>query len=502
MSMDVSLNRIIIVLICCGLTACTVGPNFHSPAAPKTRSYTANATPTRTVSIAAAGQVGQAQLIQFGRDIPANWWTLFHSKAINALISKGLAHSPNLTAAQATLREAQQNLKSKVGSLLFPSVSLDTIAERVKSNKLGLTSSSNSSSTPPGTTYSLYYATVPVRYTLDLFGGSRREIEEYRAKVDFARYALMAAYLTLTSNIVTTALTVATLEAEKQEIIALIRETQQQTDIVRQQFYQGGVARENVLIQETSLAQTKAELPPIELELAQARHSLAVLVGALPSQIHLPPLYLSDLRLPKHLPLSLPSTLVKQRPDVQEAEANLHVASAAIGVATAALFPRISLSAKPGFSALAINKLFESGSYAWALAAEMTQTLFQGGSLLAAKKAAIASYKYYLAEYKETVLTAFQNVADSLRALEIDARNFKQEFIAEQNAKYNYEIIRKSFKEGGSNYLELLTAQQQYQTTKVTRLKAEGQRYTDTVALFQSLGGGWWNSKEMYEKRN
>ncbi|WP_423064089.1 efflux transporter outer membrane subunit [Candidiatus Paracoxiella cheracis] len=494
------------------LVGCEVGPDFHSPAPPKTTSYTKLPLPKITASVPEAGNPGKAQYLKLGQDIPAQWWHLFHSPAINALIRTGLANSPTLASALATLHQSQQLLRATIGNLLFPSIDLEALAERTRTSSLGFGVSSGSSAlgnaantnTVGGNTpsvFSLYYTAATVSYTLDIWGGLRRQVEAMRAQVDLARYQLIAAYLSLTSNIVTTAITVATLQEEIHATRELIKETAQQLQIVKEQLKLGGASAEDVLIQETQLSQTEALLPPLQVQLAQARHALAVLVGQLPSQSHLPVLQLNLVNLPAKIPISVPSKLINHRPDVQQAEALLHEASANIGVATANLLPQINLSAGYGYLSTSLNTLFTPTNNLWSLAADLLQPIFHGTALIAQRRAAIDAFEAACQQYQETVLTAFQNVADALRALEIDAREYKAQQKAEISARSTYIVTKNRFKLGGKNYLDVLIAEQAYQKTRINRIKAEGQRFNDTAALFQALGGGWWNVKEYYGKQ-
>ena len=506
-----SIGFIIIITASLVLVACKVGPDFHSPPPPKTSSYTKFPMPRKTVSVPGAGNAGKVQYLNFGQDIPEKWWTLFHSPAINALIRTGLVNSPTLASALATLHEAEQILKATIGNLLFPSLDLQALAERTRTPNFGFgqgsLSGTNENSSIAGSTqfpgvtptvFSIYNTAINASYTLDLFGGLRRQVEATRAQVDFARYELIAAYLSLTSNIVTTAVTVATLQAEVHATHELIRESADQLKIVREQLFLGGASEEDVLTQTTQLAQTEALLPPLRVQLAQARHALAVLVGELPSQSHLPKLNLAALNLPRQIPISLPSKLVRQRPDVQQAEALLHEASANIGVATANLLPQITLSGSYGYLSTTLNTLFTPAHTVWSLVAELMQPIFHGGALIAQRRADIAAFKAAYAQYRQTVLQAFQNVADALRALQIDAVEFKAQRKAEISARATYVVTQKRFKLGGQNYLNVLVAEEAYQTAKINRIKAQGQRYNDTAELFQALGGGWWHLKGDY----
>jgi len=456
-----------------------VGPNFHTPASPPTQHYTKNPLPEKTV--------GQSQHFNMGKDIPAEWWTLFHSPELNDLIRAGLANSPNLAAARATLRQAHETLNAQVGSLLLPTVNAQVAGDRSLAS--GLAFAGNNSST----LFNVYNTSVNVSYLLDIFGGSRREIESVRAQVDYEQYELIAAYLTLTSNIVTTTITLASLQAQIEATHELVQLQEKQLTIIKKQYQLGGASETNVLAQQTQLAQTQAFLPPLEKSMAQSRHALAVLIGSLPSETVLPRFNLNSFKLPRSLPVSLPSTLTQQRPDVRASEALLHSASAQVGVATANLFPQITLTGNYGWLADAPSNLFKPTTNVWGFGSQLLQPLFQGGALQAQKRAAIAAYEQALAQYHQTVLQAFQNVADTLRALELDAKTLRADRKAENAAKNTFVIIQKQLRLGGVSYLDLLNANMQYQQTRINRIQAEALRFADTAALFQALGGGWWN---------
>lgn len=469
------------------LIGCMVGPNFRSPPLPPVTSYTKSPLPKKTVRIYEAGKAGKAQYLLSGQDIPAEWWMLFHSKEVNKLVECGLANSPNLAAAEATLKQAQETLNAQIGNLLFPAVTAQVGGMRQRFSESTIGGGNNSN------LFNLFNASINVSYTLDVFGGSRRQIEALCAQVDYNHYLLIASYLSLTSNIVTTAVTIASLQAQITATQHLIDAEKKQLVIIEKQLQLGGVSSENVLSQQTLLAQTRALLPPLEKNLAQSRHALAVLIGFFPSQSELPKINLDKLNLPAHLPLSLPSKLVCQRPDVQAQEALLHAASAQIGVATANLFPQFTLTGNYGWISTVPNQLLSITTNTWAYGGQLLQPLFKGGSLLAQRRAAIDAYVAADAKYRQTVLQAFQNVADSLHALHDDARAFRAQKQAEVAALRTFNLTQKQYRLGATSYLSLLNAEEKYQQTTINRIQAQAARYTDTVALFQSLGGGWWN---------
>lgn len=461
-----------------------VGPDFQQPAAPAAKRYTEKPLSSKTEGVTGTGSVGQPQQFVNGQDIPAQWWTLFRSTELDNLIKVGLNNSPNLAAAKARLIQAQENLNAQVGSTLFPAVDASLAKQR---------SREADPITEATQAFTLYNASVNVSYTLDIFGGSRRAVEALASHVDYEKFQMEAAYLTLTSNIVTTAVTVASLQAQIQATQDLIRSQQEQLTIVEKQFRLGGISNTDVLAQQTQLAQTRATLPALEKSFAQARNALAVLVGAFPSEIELPTFKLDKLQLPIQLPVSLPSVLVRQRPDVRAAEALLHKASAEVGVATANLLPKFTLTGSYGFASDKTSTLFDSTNALWSIGSQLLQPIFRGGSLQAQRRSAVAAYDEAAANYKQTVLQSFQNVADSLRVLETDAQALKAQKQAEDAAQTTLVLTQKQFRLGGVSYLNLLNAQRQYQQARINRIQAQAARYTDTAALFQALGGGWWN---------
>jgi NodT family efflux transporter outer membrane factor (OMF) lipoprotein len=467
------------------LVGCAVGPNFSPPQAPVTGSYTATALPEKTAG--APGSGGASQRFIPGQDIPGEWWTVFHSEALDRLIRQALADSPTLALAQARILEAQENRRAQFGAL-SPSVDANLSASRQKTSgaQFGQPDTTNGA-------FTLINASVNVSYTLDLFGGTRRQLEALESQIEYQQFQLEGAHLTLTSTIVVTAVKEASLRSQiraTREIEAL---QEKQLAVVERRFELGGVSLPDVLAQRTQLAQTRTTLPPLERDLEQTRHQLAVLVGKLPSEAVLPEFDLDGLRLPEDLPVSLPSSLVRQRPDIRAAEALLHAASARVGVATAKLYPQITLTGGFGSMAATPGSLFDGASTIWSLGAGLLQPLFNGGTLSAQQRAAAAAYDQAVAQYRETVLGSFQTVADVLRALEADARTLKAQTETEAIAGESLELARKQFQLGAVNYLTLLNAQRQYQEARIGIVRAQAARFADTAALFQALGGGWWN---------
>lgn len=483
--MDVSyLKGIFCGILCIGVVGCAVGPDFYPLPPPCVTRYTMQPLPQKTAATPGVTG-GKSQTLAYNEAIPALWWNLFHSPELDRLIRLGLANNPSLTAAQAAIRVAQQNLRAGEGAF-FPSVNLNGAMSRQRQTGINFGA--------PGigaNIFNVYTTSVNASYLLDIFGGIRRQVEALGAQVDFQVYEWQATYLTLTSNIVISAIN----EAALRELITatqhLIKVQTQQVEILKNQYQLGGVSLVEVSTIESQLGQTRATLPPLQKQLAQTRDALAVLVGALPSRIQLPKFYLHHLVLPKSLPLSVPSALVEQRPDVQAAQALVHAASAQIGVATANMLPQITLVAGYGWSAPEINQLFQTSTSFWNYAAQLAQPIFQGGTLLAKRRAAIAAYDEALAKYQQTVLQAFQDVADALEAVHADAKTLQAEAVAERAAQETLYLTQQQFDLGAVNSIALLIANSQYQQTLINRIRAEADRYKDSAALLQALGGTW-----------
>ena len=479
------------VSIGAALAACTVGPDFHAPAPPTiadaSHPYTDSALPARTASAPVTG--GASQRFVDGEDIPALWWQVFHSPALDALVREALAHSPTLASAQAALRAAQESYNAQAGATQVPNVDAQFSASRQKT-------ALDTGGVPAGTVYNVFDVAANVSYTLDVFGGNRRELEALQSAVDYQRYQVEATYVSLTSNVVARAIQEASLRAQlaaTRDVVATARKT---LDILSKQVELGAVARGAILLQQTQIAQAEAVIPPLERNLVQTRHRLSLLVGRLPGEGGLPTFDLETLQLPETLPVSVPSQLVQQRPDIRAAEALLHAASARVGVATAALYPRITLTGQVSRESFKLDQLFSTGTTGWTLAGGILQPIFNGGALQANKRGAIAAFDQAQWEYRQTVLVAFTGVADALRALEIDATGLEATARAEQYARDSVALIDRQFRLGGVSALAALEAQRSWLQTKVTLAQAQGARLADTAALFQALGGGWWNAGE------
>jgi len=470
-------------------TACVVGPRFKKPVAPDVSGYTPSPITATTATPNVTG--GEAQLLVPGRDIPGDWWTLFHSKPLNDLIERSLKANPDLKAAQAALLVARENTLAQRGAY-YPSVSGGFSATRAKT--------SNELSPVPNASlfeYSLFTPEVSVSYTPDVFGLNRRTVESLKAQQEQARFALAAANITLSSNVAAAAIQEASLRAQIASTLELIKINSDMLEILRKQYAKGYASELDVAAQESQLAQTAATLPPLLKQLAQQRDLLAVLSGGFPDKDLAEKFELSSLQLPQELPLSLPSKLVEQRPDVRQAEENLHSASALIGVARANRLPSFNLTGDIGSMALAFGNIFAAGNGFRDVTASVTQPIFQGGTLMHRERAARAAYVQADEQYYSTVLTAFQNVADTLNALQQDADGLKAAAAAKDAAAVTLNLAKKQFQAGYVNYLSLLSAEQTYQQAVITLAQAQGNRYADTAALFQALGGGWWNRSDV-----
>jgi NodT family efflux transporter outer membrane factor (OMF) lipoprotein len=480
-----SLRPIALAVACC-LGGCAAGPDFVKPAPPATDRYVADL-PAATV--AAAGADGAAQRYVAGLDLPGQWWALFRSPALNRLVEAALRANPRLPAAEAALRQAGEAVRAQRG-LYFPQVQVGIAPTRQRTP----TGTLASNLTSGDSLYNLVTAQVSVVYVPDVFGLNRRSVESLEAQADVQRAQLAATYVTLTTNLVQAAIQEASLRgqiAATGEIVALQQES---LAIFRKQFALGAIAYTDVSAQETALAQARAAVPALKKQLAIQRDLIAALAGRMPFDEPGETFELAGLELPRELPLGVPARLVERRPDVRAAEAALRSASAQIGVAAANALPQTAITASWGGAATELASMFSSGNIFWGLGAGIAQTLFSGGTLQARKRGAEAAFDQAAAQYRGTVIGAFQNVADSLRALQYDAESLEALSVAERAAAQNLDLVRKGVELGAQSPLSLLIAQQALQQTRLAVVQARASRYADTVALFQSLGGGWWDS--------
>lgn len=456
---------------------CAVGPNFKPAAAPDADRYLPG-------KLASPG----GQHFATGADVSARWWSAFHSTPLDNLIKQAVEHNPTLQAAEDAIKIAQYNAAAQRG-LFFPQI---TGGSTSSDNLIA-----NPGQVPPIPTqgaqseFTLVTHELTISYVPDIWGANVRAVENLDAVAEQQLFQLDAAYLALTSNVVTAAIQEASLRGQIAATQRIVNIERHLLDILKRQFSLGQVAQADVLAQDAALAQSEQLLPPLEKQLAQQRDLLTALAGQLSADEIDQTFDLGHLKLPTNLPVSLPSRLVDQRPDVRAAEANMHSASALVGVAIAARLPNVTLSANGGSTSYTLAQSFASGTGFYTLSAGVTQPIFDGFTLYNKQKAAEAGLDQADAQYRATVITAFQNVADALRALQADARAMTAAVRAETAAKASLDIVQTQLNAGQVNQLAVLNAQQTYLTASVSRVQAEANRLSDTAALFMALGGGW-----------
>jgi NodT family efflux transporter outer membrane factor (OMF) lipoprotein len=505
-------RSLLLAVISAAITSgCAVGPRWRAPQAPAGAGYSPTSLPESSASTQVRG--GEAQHLVAGRDIPFEWWELFQSPALNSLIERAFKANPNITAARAALVQAQELVRAQRG-FYFPTVAAVFQAERHK-----ISGNTNASSTigvqgnglnklpeipevyPSSYPYNLpsyytfYTAELTVGFVPDVFGGNRRQVESLAAQADAQRFALEATYITLASNVVAAAIQEASVRAQIEATRQIIEADKKSLQILRDQLRLGFAMRIDVAAQEAALAQAETLLPPLQRQFEQTRDLIRALVGSLPNEAD-ETFGFEELQLPPQLPVSLPAKIIEQRPDVRAAEAQLHAANAQVGVAVAAMLPQFSITGQYGGAATQIPQMFSHGGPFWNLFGDVSQPVSQGGTLLHTKRAASAALKEAASQYQSTVIAAYQNVADTLHASLSDADALAADVDAESSAKVTYDLTRRQMEAGYVNYLTLLTAETAYQQALLTRVQAQATRYGDTVALFQALGGGWWNRKE------
>jgi len=481
--------RIAVGVLIAGLTACAVGPNFKRPAPPQATTYGSAPMAGKTASSERVG--GDSQRFVAGMDIPSEWWTLFKSVALDQMVEQALKANPNVGAAQAALRQAHELYLAQRTSFL-PNIQGGVTGDRSEFPAATLTSPI----VAPSNVYTLFTAQLTLSYTPDIFGATRRAVEMSKAQEAGTRFQLEATYLTLSSNVVATAVQEGSLRGQIAATKRLLELQHQLTDKVQKQRALGTVSDLDVLAQQSLEAQTAETLPPLQKQLDQTRDALSALLGRLPSEEPADTFQLADLTLPADLPVSLPSKLIEQRPDVRLAEENLHAASAAVGIAIADMLPQFTINGDLGSSALKLQSLFSSYTQFWDAGASLTQTLFDAGALLHKKRAADAALDQAGAQYRGAVLLACQNVADTLHALAADADALRASAEAERAAKKTFELAMRQRELGTIPLVAVLNAELAYQQAELVFVQAEANRYADTAGLFQALGGGWWNRRE------
>ena len=470
------------------LAGCTVGPDFVRPDAPAGQQITR--TPVVTTASAPMPS-GAAQRFESAAEVKREWWTLFESPVLNDLVARALAENPTIEAAQASLRQAQALVSAQRG-FYFPTIGVGYEPTR-QGNSNTISPTLNSGETP----FTLNTAQVSVGFTPDVFGLNRRTVESLQAQAQTQKFLLDAANVTLATNVVTAAVQQAALRSQIKSTEEIIRAANRALDILKAQAKIGYSSALDVAAQETLLAQAQQTLPPLHKQLEQTRNQLAVLAGKLPAQGGLENFDIDALRLPESLPLSLPSQIVEQRPDVRAAEEQLHAASALVGVAIANRLPQFSITAVLGGAAVPFSQMFTSDNQFWGITGSITQTIFDFGTLKYRQDAAKAGLDQAGAQYRSTVLTAFQNVADTLYALDADARSLAAAANAERAARRTLDLTEQQLRIGSVNVLALLLAQQAYHQAVISRIQAQASRLMNTAALFQSLGGGWNNPPQV-----
>jgi len=474
----------------CALLAggCTVGPNFKRPASPVTSGFLK--VPAPDTASAQTPSAGNVQHFSAGADIPADWWTVFHSDALDRLVRQALAKNPNLEAAQAGVRVALENVKAQIGSY-YPTV-IGGLNASHNQNAVILSPTLTSASL----LYDLYQAQLSLNWSPDIWGGNKRQVEALQAAADSQRYQLEAAQVGLVTNVVVAVIQEAGLHDQIDATNAMIVDEQKVLDIENRQEAQGQISGADVATQQLALAQSQQSLSPLQKQLAQQDDLIAALTGDLPADTTAMDVQLSSLSLPADLPLSLPSKLVEQRADIRSAAESLHMASAQIGVAIANQLPNLTLSANAGTVGTQLGQLFIPGDNFWSVGAGITGTVFDAGTLAHRAQSARETYDQVAAQYRGTVITAFQNVADALHAIESDGDGLKTAAAAETAAARSLAIARRQQELGQTSALGLLTAEQAEQQTRLAVIQAEANRLADSAALYQALGGGWWNQPE------
>jgi len=463
-------------------SGCAVGPNFTRPAPPDTNRYTRELQAQATVVVN-----GSQQNFVSANTLNAEWWKLFKSPELNRLVNKAIANNPTLQSSEASLKQSQDSMRAAYG-VFFPQLSANVATSRQKASLAGQGTSAGSK------IFNLITLSGSVSYALDVFGGARRSVESLRAQADYQRYENVAAYLILSSNVVNTTIARSAYGQEAILTQQIIQLEKQELALTQAQIKAGKVSFSNELTVQGLIASDEANLASLSQEISQSEHLLATLEGLFPSQFKEPNIKLKEFVLPNHLPISLPSEIVNQRPDILEAESLMHVASAKIGVATALMFPSFSLNGTFGTSGSSFGNLTAASGKFWSIGPSATIPLFQGTTLWFGRRAAIDAYQQSRANYRQTVLSAFAQVADSLKALEHDAEMTKADLDAKHFANQELKLLKANYKAGLIDYLPVLTADIQYHQTSLVYLQAKAERLQDTVALFVALGGGWWNA--------
>ncbi|MGD0491693.1 MAG: efflux transporter outer membrane subunit [Steroidobacteraceae bacterium] len=467
----------LICLVGAAAYGCTVGPNFSRPTPPAATRYTHAILPGEQ-----APANGSTQHIALGREIEGDWWDLFRSDAIGKVVHEAVSHNRSLAASRATLEQAKDLASAQQGSR-YPQIGL---AGGVGRQQYGQEFLGNFFNLPPFT----YFAVGPtVSYNVDWTGGVARSVEEQYAQVDVAKQQLNAAYLSVTGQAVIQTLAIASARAQIATVDTILAQDRDNLKLVQTAFEAGSVGRIDVVTAQSQIASDLGLLPPLRQDLARAHHALSVVLGRVPQNDLPPDLDLEQITLPLEIPVSVPSELAHRRPDILAAEARLHAATSAVGVAESNLYPKLQLTATVGQQAVDPSHLFNGANTAWSLISGLTAPIFDGGTLRAEKRAALDAMHANAAEYEETVLEAFGQVGDALEALDHDAEQLDAQTQAQQASQSSLDLARASYKEGNAGVLQVLDAQRLYQQARLGYVRALVQRYLDTVELFLALGG-------------
>ena len=493
-------SRVALTLVITALAGCAVGPKFHPPAAPKDAGFTTTPLPPATSSSPALA--GDAQRFVAGQDVSFDWWRAFGSEALDALVEQALRANPSVPAAQAALRQAQELVYAQRG-YFYPSVAAGYSFERQKVEGNTASTSApgqqgNGQNLAPSAPaqpllYNFHTAELTVGFTPDVFGANRRKVESLEAQAEIARFELEATYVTLASNVVAAAIQEASLRAQLDATRAIITSNEKSLEVMREKYRRGYASALAVAAQDAQLAQARAMLPPLERQLEQTRDLERALAGQLPNQELSQTFELGSLKLPTDLPLSLPAKIIEQRPDVRAAAEQIRSANAEVGVAVAAMLPQFSITGAAGGAANEFGWMFRDGGPFWNVIAAVTQPLFAGGTLLHTKRAADQGLRQAAAQYQQTVLAAYQNVADTLHALLTDADELAAADAAERAARVTLDLTLEQMHDGFTDYLSELAAETAYDQAELSLIQAQMVRFGDTAALYQALGGGWWN---------
>lgn len=460
------------------LSACAVGPNFHRPQVQVGDGYGEIATNPPEAATASLKLNPDAQLSHA-------WWRSFGSPKLDALVEESLQRNPTLAAARSALRSAKELQWAQWGAYL-PQVSASVLpSHQYFAHTLASPTQSGKS------VYDLTTSQVSVAYVFDLFGANARAVEAAKAGTDQARFELEAARQTLAANVVLAAVTDASLRQQIDETRGLIAAQRHILASAQRQHAVGQMSDGDLAAATAALAQAEATLPPLEKQQRINHDLMAALAGRTPAEAPETSFTLSDFTLPSELPITLPGRLIRQRPDVRLAEAQLHLASAEVGVAMAARLPNISLDAAAGSAALKLTPDFNSPANFWNVSGAITQPIFSGGSLWRRQRAAEAALDQAKDQYRAAVIAAFQSTADALHAVWTDDRAAQAANTAETATERAYAIAQKQLGLGDISDVAVWTSEQSARQARIALIQARATRLSDVVALYQALGGGW-----------